>query len=283
MPSCDTIAAAWLSQTEFADDRTAVALLSRAIDPQEFALERESLPITAAAEPGTAAAILELLEHRQVPTLAAVRTLIAQKEMRRESERVTALGELAQCSIDDFGRILARLTHDHWIRHGVGPTRRDVLDSEQMRGAIEERVGEIAPTAVRHLWLIERAERAGWIAYNTSPRSLCAGRRFHAAKYGQRVSLQPVETIGTLVARFVDTYRTRHGRSPRWNTLAHDLRDERGRRVFFDTADAHVQRLWLTTSGWLATANDLPVPGPRGYRALRDQQRQEPQGLLVAP
>ncbi|MFC8047621.1 hypothetical protein [Nocardia sp. NPDC057353] len=268
MPSCDTIAAAWLAQTEFAADRSAVALLSRAIEPTELEREREPLPITAAAEPATAAAILELLEHGEVPTLAAVRTHIARRELRVESERVSRLGELAQCSIDDFGRVLARLTHEHWIRHGAGPTRRDVLDAPAVHTAIHEYVGDVEPTAVRHLWLLERAQRAGWIAYNTSPRSLCAGRRFHAAKYGPRVSQQPVETIGTLVARFVDGYRTRYERSPRWNTLAHDLRDNRGRRVFFDTADAHVQRLWLVTAGWLTTPNDLPAPGPLAQRLL---------------
>ncbi|MFC3963967.1 hypothetical protein [Nocardia jiangsuensis] len=268
MPSCDTIAAAWLARTELAADRSAVALLSRAIDPPESAPERDPLPITAAAEPATAAAILELLEHGEVPTLAAVRTHIAHRELRGEAERTARLGELAQCGIDDFGRILARLTHDHWIRHGTGPTRRDVLDAPAVHTAVREHVGDVAPTAVRHLWLLERAQRAGWIAYNTSPRSLCAGRRFHAAKYGQRVSLQPVETIGTLVARFADDYRTRYDRSPRWNTLAHDLRDNRGRRVFFDTADAHVQRLWLVTAGWLATPNDLPAPGPLARRLL---------------
>src|SRR5690606_105936 len=78
--SCEDIAAAWLSGTEFAGNRTAVQLLSRAISPGDFAVERESLPVSAAADPVTSATILELLERGQVPTMAAIRTLTAQNE-----------------------------------------------------------------------------------------------------------------------------------------------------------------------------------------------------------
>ncbi|MFI9505677.1 hypothetical protein [Nocardia sp. NPDC052566] len=268
MPSRDDIAAAWLSSTDFAGDNAAVDLLSRAISPQDFAIKRDSLPVAAAADPSTAAAILELLERGQVPTMAAIRTLTAQNEMRREAERIERLGKRAQRSIDEFGRVLARLANDHWTAHGIGPTRRDVLGSPEIVELIRTRIGEIAPTAVKHLWLIERAQRAGWIASNAAPGSLCAARRFHAAKYGNRVSLRPINTIGTLVAGFLDDYRTEHGRPPRWAALAHELRDDRGRRVFHDTADARAQQLWLTTAEWMAVEDELPIPGKRGARAL---------------
>lgn len=268
MRSCDDIATAWLSSTDFADDRGAVDLLSRAISPQDFAIKRDSLPVAAAADPATATAILELLERGQVPTMAAIRTLTAQNEMRREAERIERLGRRAQRSIDDFGRVLARLAHDHRTEHGTGPTRRDVLSSEPVMELIRDRIGDIAPSAVKHLWLIERAQRAGWIASNANPGSLCAARRFHAAKYGNRVSLRPVNMVGTLVAGFLADYRAENDRPPRWSTLAHDLRDDRGRRVFHDTADARAQELWLVTADWLAVEDDLPLPGRRGLRTL---------------
>ncbi|MBF6333292.1 hypothetical protein [Nocardia transvalensis] len=273
MPSCDDIAAAWLAQTEFAGNSAAVGLLSRAISPGDFALNRDSLPVSAAADPTTAAAILELLERGQVPTMAAIRTLIVQNEMRSEAERIERLGRRAQRSIDEFGRVLASLTHEYWAEHGVGPTRRDILLTDPMITLIRERVGDIAPNAIKHLWLIERAQRAGWIAFNATPRSLCAARRFHSAPYGNRVSLRPVNTIGTLVAGFLDAYEREHGRPPRWSVLAHDLRDDRGRRVFNDTADARAQQQWLITAEWLALRDDLPIPGPRGRRALSRKAR----------
>ncbi|MEV0298830.1 hypothetical protein [Nocardia sp. NPDC050710] len=273
MPSCDDIAAAWLSSTDFAGDPTAVDLLSRAISPQDFALKRDSLPVAAAADPATATAILELLERGQVPTMAAIRTLTAQNEMRREAERIERLGRRAQRSIDDFGRVLARLAHEHWVEHGTGPIRRDVLSSEPVMALVRDRIGDIAPTAVKHLWLIERAQRAGWIASNANPQSLCAARRFHAAKYGNRVSLRPVNTIGTLVAGFLAEYLSKHGRPPRWSVVVHELRDDRGRRVFHDTADAQAQQLWLSTAEWIAIEDGLPVPGRRGLRALAKKSR----------
>jgi hypothetical protein len=273
VPSCDDVAATWLAHTEFAGNSTAVGLLSRAISPRDFALNRDSLPVAAAADPRTSAAILELLEHGQVPTMAAIRTLMVQNEMRAAAERIERLGRRAQRNIDEFGRLLAETTHHHWAEHGVGPTRRDILCTEPVRALIRDRVGEIAPTAVKHLWLIERAQRAGWIAFDATPRSLCAARRFHSTKYGNRVSLRPVNTIGTLVADFLERYRAEHGRPPRWSVLAHDLRDDRGRRVFNDTADARAQQQWLTTAEWLALDDELPIAGQRGLRALARTRR----------
>lgn len=273
MPSGDDIAAAWLSQTAFAGNRAATDLLSRAISPRDFSRNRDSLPVAAAADPATAGAILELLDRGQVPTLPAIATLIAQNGVRAEAVRIERLGRRAQRSIDEFGRVLAELTQEYWRTHEFGPTRRDILHADPMLELIRAQVGDIAPSAIKHLWLVERAQRAGWIAFDTTPRSLCAGRRFHAAKYGNRVSLRPVNTLGTLVAGFLDDYRTRHERPPRWSVLAHDLRDDRGRRVFNDTADARAQQQWLTTAEWLAVEDELPVPGARGRRALARQAR----------
>ncbi|MEV0683759.1 hypothetical protein AB0I35_07825 [Nocardia sp. NPDC050378] len=274
MLSCDDIAAAWLAHTEFAGDHAAVGLLSRAISPQDFDIKRDSLPVAAAADPATAAAILQLLERGQVPTMAAIRTLTAQNEMRREAERIERLGRRAQRSIDEFGRILARLAAAHWTEHGIGPTRRDILADPQVTELIADRVGAIAPTAVKHLWLIERAQRAGWIASNASPGSLCPARRWHTTKYGNRVSQKPVNMIGKMVAGFVAEHTIDKGRAPSWAALSRDLRDDRGRRVFFDVADAHAQRRWLVTAEWLAdTGDDLPAPGKRGLRALAKDAR----------
>ncbi|MGW5436109.1 hypothetical protein [Nocardia asteroides] len=273
MLSCDDIAAAWLAHTDFAGDHAAVGLLSRAISPQDFDIKRDSLPVAAAADPATAAAILQLLERGQVPTMAAIRTLTAQNEMRREAERIERLGRRAQRSIDEFGRILARLAAAHWSEHGIGPTRRDILADAEVSQLIADRVGEIAPSAVKHLWLIERAQRAGWIASNANPGSLCPARRWHTTKYGNRVSQKPVNMIGKLVAGFVAEHAATRGRAPSWAALARDLRDDRGRRVFFDVADAHAQRRWLVTAEWLADGEELPVPGRRGSRALAKESR----------
>ncbi|MEV6068553.1 hypothetical protein AB0L82_18550 [Nocardia sp. NPDC052001] len=274
MPSHDDIAHAWLSSTEFAGDLAAVGLLSRAISPQDYDIKRDSLPVSAAADPATAGAILELLQRGQVPTLAAIQTLIVQNDMRAEAERIERLGRRAQRSVDDFGRVLAKLTDEYWTAHGTGPTRRDILLSEPVFALIRDRVGDIPPTAVKHLWLIERAQRAGWIAYNATPRSLCAGRRFHAARFGNRVSLRPVNAIGTLVAAYLRDQLAENERPPRWSVLAYELRDDRGRRVFNDTADARAQQQWLTTAEWMALTDDLPVPGPRGMRALSRKNKE---------
>ncbi|UGT40266.1 hypothetical protein LTV02_30175 [Nocardia yamanashiensis] len=273
MPSHDDIAQAWLSSTEFAGDIAAVGLLSRAIAPQDYDIKRASLPVSAAADPATAGAILELLQRGQVPTLAAIETLIVQNDMRAEADRIERLGRRAQRSIDDFGRVIAKLTDEYWTVHGTGPTRRDILLSEPVVSLIRDRVGDIPPTAVKHLWLIERAQRAGWIAYNATPRSLCAGRRFHAARYGNRVSLRPVNALGTLVATYLRDQVAEHGRPPRWSVLAYELRDDRGRRVFNDTADARAQQQWLVTAEWMSLDDGQPVPGPRGLRALARKTR----------
>ncbi|MFC9874290.1 hypothetical protein ACFWBG_29185 [Nocardia salmonicida] len=273
MLSCDDIATAWLAHTDFAGDNAAVGLLSRAISPQDFDIKRDSLPVAAAADPATADAILQLLERGQVPTMAAIRTLTAQNEMRREAERIERLGRRAQRSIDEFGRILARLAAAHWTDHNIGPTRRDILADTEVCELIAERVGEIAPSAVKHLWLIERAQRAGWIASNASPGSLCPARRWHTTKYGNRVSQKPVNMVGKLVAGFVVEHTAERGKPPSWAVLARDARDDRGRRLFFDVADAHAQRRWLTTAEWLADSDDLPVPGKRGMRALAKENR----------
>ncbi|MGW4356720.1 hypothetical protein ACWELJ_32015 [Nocardia sp. NPDC004582] len=275
MPSHDDIATAWLSSTEFADDSTAVGLLSRAISPHDYDIKRDSLPVSAAADPATAGAILELLQRRQVPTLAAIRTLIVQNDMRAEAERIERLGRRAQRSIDDFGRVLAKLTDEYWTAHGTGPTRRDILLTEPVIALIRDRVGDIPPTAIKHLWLIERAQRSGWIAYSAEPRSLCAGRRFFAARYGNRVSLRPVNMIGTLVAAYLRDQVAENGRSPRWSVMAYELRDDRGRRVFNDTADARAQQQWLVTAEWMALNDGNPVPGPRGLRALAKKAREQ--------
>ncbi|WP_327143202.1 hypothetical protein [Nocardia sp. NBC_01327] len=274
MPSHDDIAEAWLSSTEFAGDLAAVGLLSRAISPENYDIKRASLPVSAAADPATAGAILELLQRGQVPTLAAIQTLIVQNDMRAEAERIERLGRRAQRSVEDFGRVLAKLTDEYWTAHGTGPTRRDILLSEPVFDLIRDRVGDIPPAAVKHLWLIERAQRAGWIAYSATPRSLCAGRRFHAARYGNRVSLRPVNTLGALVTAYLRDQVAENGRPPRWSVLAYELRDDRGRRVFNDTADARAQQRWLTTAEWMALEDDLPVPGPRGMRALARKGRE---------
>ncbi|WP_227984930.1 hypothetical protein [Nocardia spumae] len=268
VPSCDDIAAAWLAQTEFAGDRSATDLLSRAISPRDFSRNRDSLPVAAAADPATAGAILELLDRGQVPTLPAIHTHITQNRIRAEAERIERLGRRAQRSIDEFGRVLAEQTEQFRRANDIGPTRRDILSADPVLTLIREHVGDIAPNAIKHLWLVERAQRAGWIAFDATPRSLCAGRRFHSAKYGNRVSLRPVNAIGTLVAEFLDGYRREHQRPPRWSVLAHDLRDDRGRRIFNDTADVRAQQQWLTTAEWVAVEDDLPVPGARGHRAL---------------
>ncbi|WP_067696126.1 hypothetical protein [Nocardia jejuensis] len=273
MPSYDDIAAAWLMSTEFAGDSAAVGLLSRAINPQDYDIKRDSLPVSAAADPATAAAILELLQRGQVPTLAAIETLIVQNDMRAEAERIERLGRRAQRSVEDFGRVLAQQTDMYWSAHGTGPTRRDILLSEPVIALIRDRVGDIPPSAIKHLWLIERAQRAGWIAYNATPRSLCAGRRFHAARYGNRVSLRPVNTLGVLVTAYLRDQLAEHGRPPRWSVMAFELRDDRGRRVFNDTADARAQQQWLSTAEWTATEDGLPMPGPRGLRALTRKNR----------
>ncbi|MET9489370.1 hypothetical protein [Nocardia sp. NPDC006630] len=274
MPSHDDIAEAWLSSTEFAGDLAAVGLLSRAISPENYDIKRASLPVSAAADPATAGAILELLQRGQVPTLAAIQTLIVQNDMRAEAERIERLGRRAQRSVEDFGRVLAKLTDEYWTAHGTGPTRRDILLSEPVFDLIRDRVGDIPPAAVKHLWLIERAQRAGWIAYSATPRSLCAGRRFHAARYGNRVSLRPVNTLGALVTAYLRDQVAENGRPPRWSVLAYELRDDRGRRVFNDTADARAQQRWLTTAEWMALEEDLPVPGPRGMRVLARKGRE---------
>lgn len=78
-----------------------------------------------------------------------------------------------------------------------------------------------------------------------------------------------MNAIGTLVAAYLRDQFAEHDRPPRWSVLAHELRDDRGRRVFNDTADARAQQQWMTTAEWMVLRDDgLPLPGPRGLRAL---------------
>src|SRR5690606_8219164 len=182
--------------------------------------------------------------------------------------RVARLGKRAQRWIDDFGRLLATVAEAHWLANGVGPTRRDALASEPVALLIQSRVGEIAPSAVKHLWLIERAQRAGWIAYDDEPGSLCAARRYHSEQYGDRVSAQPVQVIGATVARHVD-----RANGQTWRELATHIRDRAGVPIFHDGADALAQQRWLTIAGWIIVEEDRPTLGPRGRRTLARRPR----------
>lgn len=158
----------------------------------------------------------------------------------------------------------------HWVSNGVGPTWQEASLSDKVAIWWTAACGSVPEYRLAHHAMFSMPEKAGWIASNPTPRSLCPGRRFHIHFFGDHVSQEPAHTIGYLVARCIGIYRRLHDdRSPSWAEIAASTTDAKGVPLFFNTYDARAQQDWLETQGWIRVENDQLRRGERAKAETR--------------
>ncbi|WP_431968539.1 hypothetical protein [Nocardia sp. bgisy134] len=273
----DHAAESWLATTELAGNADAALRLSRAIDPIRYGfIKRE--PLNLAGCIGTAADIvIELLIAGQVPTPCAIRAAVTnppnmKSAEAREEERAEAklLKAMVRADYDSLGEKLSSAIALHWVNHGIGPTWQEAWQSDAVVNWWISGLGEVPEYRLARNPMFAILDRAGWLASNRSPRSLCVGRRFHVRFYGDHVSLAPAATVGYLVARHIGIYRRLHDdHSPTWGELAAAATDAKGIPLFFNTNDARAQQRWLVTQGWVRIEKDQLRRGDRAKAETR--------------
>ncbi|MEV0466647.1 hypothetical protein AB0I30_23165 [Nocardia tengchongensis] len=280
----------WLAPTTLAGDIDAARRLARAVDPAGHGLiRREPLPWPCPTD--AVDAVVDLLCHKQVPTPGAVESLLNSPAARAGLiARAAWATRAADCTaiIDEnrhaLGEALSAAVAIHWIDHATGPTWRGAWECEPVLDWWQTRRMSVPPFSPVGRHGLEVLHRAGWVTSNTATGSLCPGRRFYIRFYGDHVSPMPAHVIGSVVARFIGTYRRCHGgRGPSWNEIATNATDPRGVPVFFHAADARAQRRWLLTDGWIRVDRGQLRYGPRAEaEAFRRRQRRGRAGAPLA-
>lgn len=236
----------WLRATSMIEFPDAYSLLYRAVSPASVGLKREPLVLPPPNSP-SATAIARLIRAGQVPTAPSIEQTIRGIESRGRRTRLVSdwLRHL-----DVLGEGLAAQVDDRWTQHEYGPTWAELRESTSTT-ALASRVGLDIPRDQRS-WstLMRHVSRAGWLASNETPRSLCAGPTFHSCRRGKAERLSSHE-IGERVAKVIGEFRFRRHKSPTWYQIAQRTYDRRGRRVFADAVDAEAQARWLLVERWI--------------------------------
>lgn len=279
----DQAAERWLAATELGNDRAAAALLIRAMrPPKNFAREPLALP-----EPGSgdAAKVMRLLKIGQTPTPAAIEHLVVPapgpkrlspskqaKQARQQQLKQRAFAAIAD--VETAGELLAAAAADYWREHEVGPHWSQALDAPQVAKWWTEMTGlRFAGTEYRQR-LFRGAKKVGWVAFNTSERSLCPGRLFYSRRLGETVSQTRHQNIGFFTAVCIEIHRTTTGRSPDWSQIAASATDQHGIPLFADAHDAAAQCQWMSTNGWILMQDNQLHPGPKAEKeACRRAER----------
>ncbi|MFQ6329655.1 hypothetical protein ACLMAL_26450 [Nocardia sp. CWNU-33] len=273
----DPAAETWLAATDLAGDIDASLRLSRAADPARYGfVKREPLDLTSCTGPA-AATVIALLKAGQVPTPDAITaaeanppntdTLEAKAALAAEAKRIESIIRTHQ---DWLGEVLSSTVAMHWVSYGVGPTWQEAWQSDRVSTWWIAAHGGVPDYRVAHQAMFSTLEKAGWIASNTTARSLCPGRRFHIHFFGDHVSQEPAHSIGYLVARYIGVYRRLHDdRSPTWAEVATSTTDAKGVPLFFNSYDARAQQEWLETQGWIRVENNQLRRGERAKAETR--------------
>ncbi|WP_131817302.1 hypothetical protein [Nocardia salmonicida] len=274
----DPAAESWLAATDLAGDVEAAYRLSRAVDPARYGFsKREPLDLTMCTGE-KAELVLWILEAGQVPTSDAVTKAVTglsmlnasaegKAETLAEAKRLTSV---IRAERDGFGELVSEVIALHWARHGVGPTWQEAWRSEPLTSWWVLSDGCVPEYSIARGPMFTTLERAGWIAYNRSPHSLCTGRQFHTRFHGDHVSAAPAPVVGYLVANYIGIHRRLHNCSPTWSELAELATDAKGLPLFFNAWDAHAQQRWLETQGWIRI-EDTELR--RGERAKAETRR----------
>lgn len=274
----DPRAEAWLANTELAGDADAAIRLSRAIDPGHHGFpQRRPVDLNRHCDIETEW-VLELLASGQVPTLEALRSAHAHppgmnsgealRERRAESK---SLQSIVRSDADTLGEMLAREVASHWIATGSGPTWQELWTSNASTDWWNFMLGDLADPRLARKPTFTILEKLGWIAWNSSPRSLCPGRRFHTRFHGDRVSHATSSTVGFRVAEYIGVFRRLHNdESPSWAQIAETQTDTVGIPLFLNALDGHTQQRWLTTQGWIRLVDNQLR---RGARAKSETKR----------
>ncbi|MGY5210000.1 hypothetical protein [Nocardia gipuzkoensis] len=258
----DEDAERWLSATELADNEMAAMLLSRAIHPARYGFStREPLTLPE-ADSDSGAKVVWLLKAEQTPTPDAVEAAIlpepggVSKKSAKKLAKQKAWHEQNQRAKNaiantNLGELLADAVAAHRLEHGIGPLWSEVLTHPEVAQCWTNETGmRYVGTAFRNP-IFQKAQKAGWVAFNTQERSLCTGRRFHRRSFGDKVSQARPEDVGFLTAAFISAYLNATGQSPEWAQVAAAATDQHGVPLFFDADDAAAQYPWLATHGWV--------------------------------
>ncbi|QVI20912.1 hypothetical protein KHQ06_33340 [Nocardia tengchongensis] len=192
----------------------------------------------------------------------------ALRERRAESKY---LQSLVRADAAVLGEMLACEIADHWVTHGVGPTWHELWSSDRSNDWWQYTLGELPDHRLARNPTFAILDKLGWIASNSSSRSLCTGRRFHTRFHGDHVSSATPHAVGFLVARFIGVHRRLHnGESPGWPEIAATQADAKGIPLFFNALDGHAQQRWLHTQGWIRLVDNQLR---RGERAKSETHR----------
>lgn len=221
--------------------------------------------------------MLWVLESGQVPTPEAVSKVIAEPPVPRSTAegKAEALAETKRLAAviradrDSFGELLSEVIALHWARNKIGPTWHEAWQSEALTTWWALTNGRVPDYRLARGPLFSILERAGWIAFNRRPRSLCTGRRFHTRFHGDHVSHAPAPIIGYSVARHIGIHRRLHDRSPSWGELAESTTDDKGVPLFFNAGDGRAQQRWLETHEWIRIEGDELRRGERAKAETR--------------
>ncbi|MFC9472438.1 hypothetical protein ACWZHB_10840 [Nocardia sp. FBN12] len=273
----DPRAESWLAATELAGDVEAAHRLSRAVDPERYGFSKRERLDLATCTGDKAELVLWILEAGQVPTPDAVmkavtgppmlNASVGKAETSAETKRLTSV---IRAERDRFGELVSEAIAMHWARFGVGPTWQEAWRSEALTSWWVLSEGCVPEYSIARGPMFRTLERAGWIAYNRNPHSLCTGRQFHIRFHGDHVSAAPAPIVGYLVANHIGIHRRLHNCSPTWSELAELATDAKGLPLFFNAGDARAQQRWLETQGWIRI-EDTELR--RGERAKAETRR----------
>ncbi|MFE5284847.1 hypothetical protein ACFRAQ_07730 [Nocardia sp. NPDC056611] len=274
----DPCAEAWLATTPLAGDTDAAIRLSRAIAPALHGFpQREPVDLARHCNVETEW-IIELLQAGQVPTVEALKSAHANppgmnsgeclRERRAESKH---LQSIVAGDADTLGEMLAGEIAGYWAACGTGPTWHELWNSGPSIDWWLFSLGDLPDQRLARNLTFALLDKLGWIASNSSPRSLCVGRRFHTRFHGDHVSQAKPSTVGFLVARSIGIYRRTHGgASPDWADIAATQTDAKGIPLFLNALDGQAQQRWLETQGWICLVDNQLR---RGERAKAETHR----------
>ncbi|SDC93435.1 hypothetical protein [Rhodococcus tukisamuensis] len=260
----DSATAAWLQSMKLTKVRGGHALLARATSPGVAGLHRTALVLPLPGSP-MSTAVAALLRAGQVPTPAAVEQMA--RDLERRDRRSRSMAEWVR-NLDDLGQCLGTLVDQCWSQSGNGPTWMEVMVSPAIIDFARTQELELPASCRARTRLMRRLMKAGWLASNETPRSLCTGPTFHAFRHGMRERVL-TDAVGLRVGQSIGAFRFEHHRGPTWYELAEQAHDVSGRRIFTNAVDAEAQSLWLLTRRWIRFEDGELKRGTKAKEAAR--------------
>ncbi len=258
--------------------------LSRAVAPARYGFGTRR-PLDLGSSDDQAHIVLELLRAKQVPTADAVDALALGSygdrnptTQRVSDDEIAHAKLITQAEADSLGLALSSAVALYRIDHHRGPTWQQAWAFDAVRDWWSAHLANTPPFKPIGRTAFATLHQKGWLASNQTVRSLCPGRRFYVRFFGDHVSRMAPDVVGLGVAQFISDYlRSSDRRNPTWADIAASAVDLKGVPLFFNTADARAQQLWLVTQGWVRLEDDGSLR--HGDRAKAEARR--PCGLKV--